>query len=160
MYSTVLLLVAVTALYAGYNLLIKFSSDLAPESATTTILATIALQMAALAVSLTFAAALLIRGGQSFTLPIGAFGWAVAAGLCIGAAEVGYFYLFRGIGGAEPILANLAIPTIVGGTILITLLASWLVLNEPMAGLRLLGAILIIIGIIVMFTADSSAAGR
>ena len=154
MYASLLLLLAITTLYAGYNILIKFSSDLVPESVTSTILATIALQFAALAISSVYAITLLIKGGQALALPAGAFGWAIAAGLCIGAAEIGYFYLFRGVGGGAPMLANLAIPTIVGGTIVITLLVSWLILSEPVTGLRVFGAALAVVGIVTMFAAD------
>ena len=55
MWTGILLLTAITALYAGYNLLVKVSSNHVPESATTTVLATICLQLAALAASGTFA---------------------------------------------------------------------------------------------------------
>ena len=44
-----LLLISVTVLYSGYNLLIKVSASHVPEAATTTIQATICLQLAALA---------------------------------------------------------------------------------------------------------------
>ena len=48
------LLAAVTLLYAGYNLLIKLSGAHVPASATTTVLATLCLQIAALSTSLLF----------------------------------------------------------------------------------------------------------
>jgi hypothetical protein len=38
------------------------------------------------------------------------------AGLCIGGAEIGYLYLFGGIGISKPMPANIAIPVIVSGT--------------------------------------------
>ena len=77
--------------------------------------------------------------------------WAVAAGLCIGAAEIGYFYLFRGIGGGEPMEANVAIPVIVSGAIVLTVILSWLVLREPFTWARLLGAALVAGGVVVLF---------
>ncbi len=157
MYWSFVLLLTVTALYAGYNLLIKLATDQVPQEATSTILATISLQVTALATSLIFAAALGFRGGQTLALPAGALGWAIGAGLCIGAAEIAYFYLFRGFANVGPVAANLAIPTIVGGTVVITVAASWLVLREPVTGLRLLGAGLVVAGIIAMFAADSRA---
>ena len=49
------LLILVTMFYAGYNILVKVSVDHALGTATTTILATISLQLAALSASLIFA---------------------------------------------------------------------------------------------------------
>ncbi len=98
MWTGTFLLIAITALYAGYNLLVKVSSTCVPESATSTVLATICLQLAALAASSTFVLVLLARGGQVLKLSPTAYAWAAGAGLCVGFAEIGYFYLFRGIG--------------------------------------------------------------
>ena len=64
MYWSLVILAGVTALYAGYNLLVKVSSGHVPDAATTPILATISLQAAALAVSLAFAAGLVLQGGH------------------------------------------------------------------------------------------------
>ena len=112
-----LLLITVTVLYAGYNLFIKVSGSHVPEVATTTIAATICLQLAALAISLVFVSVLLVRGGHVMQLSLGAYGWAAVAGLCIGGAEIAYFYLFGGIGTVKPMAANVAIPAIAhGGT--------------------------------------------
>lgn len=155
MYASLALLLGVTVLYAGYNLLVKVSSGHVPDVATTPILATIALQAAALAASAVFAAALVLRGGQSLAVSAPAVSWAVAAGLCIGAAEIGYFYLFRGAGGAEPMAANVAIPIVVSGAIVLTLLVSWLVFREPFTWVRLLGAVLVVAGVATLF-ADSA----
>ena len=94
-----LLLVTVTALYAGYNILIKVSASQVPAAATSTITATICLQLAGLMTSIVFVSVAMIRGGQVLQLTWGAYIWAAAAGLCIGGAEIAYFYLFRGIGG-------------------------------------------------------------
>ena len=157
MYASLTLLLAITALYAGYNLLVKVSSSHLPAAATTPILATVALQAAALAVSAVFAAGLLIRGGHVLAASPPALAWAVAAGLCIGAAEIGYFYLFRGVGGAEPMAANAAIPIVVSGAIVLTLLVSWLVLREPFTWVRILGAALVVVGVLTLF-ADSARA--
>ena len=63
-----LLLLLVTVFYASYNLLVKMSGAAVPPTATTTIVATICLQIAALATSLAFAAALVVKGGEVFTL--------------------------------------------------------------------------------------------
>ena len=151
MAATFILLLTVTALYTGYNLLIKVSSGYVPLETTTTILATITLQVAALGVSCIFALALLVRGGEEFSLSVPAFFWAAAAGLCIGAAEIGYFYLFRGTMDDAPVSANFAIPVIVGGTILLAIAASWIFLNESLSWAKAVGGAMIVAGVIVMF---------
>ena len=157
MYASLVLLLGITVLYAGYNLFVKVSSGHVPAAATTPILATISLQVAALAVSAVFAIGLVMRGGSVLAISPPAFAWAVAAGLCIGAAEIGYFYLFRGIAGSEPMPANVAIPSIISGTIVVTLLVSWLVLREPFTWVRLFGAVLVVCGVVILF-ADSARA--
>ena len=157
MYLSLVILLGVTALYAGYNLLVKVSSGYVPAAATTPILATMSLQAAALAVSVAFAAGLALQGGHVLAVSRAAVVWAVAAGLCIGAAEIGYFYLFRGVGGAEPMAANVAIPVIVSGAIVLTVIVSWLVFREPFTWTRLLGAALVACGVVVLF-ADSARA--
>ena len=157
MYASLVLLFGITLLYAGYNLFVKVSSGHVPAASTTPILATISLQVAALAVSGVFAASLVLRGGQVLAVSTPALSWAVAAGLCIGAAEIGYFYLFRGVAGGEPMAANVAIPSIVSGTIVVTVLVSWLVLREPFTWTRLLGAALVVVGVVTLF-ADSARA--
>ena len=157
MYLSLVILLGVTALYAGYNLLVKVSSGYVPAAATTPILATMSLQAAALAVSVAFAAGLALQGGHVLAVSRAAVVWAVAAGLCIGAAEIGYFYLFRGVGGGEPMAANVAIPVIVSGAIVLAVVVSWLVFREPFTWTRLLGAALVASGVVVLF-ADSARA--
>ena len=157
MYLSLVLLLGITVLYAGYNLLVKVSSGHVPVAATTPILATIALQVAALFVSAVFALGLAVHGGHVLVVSRAAVAWAVAAGLCIGAAEIGYFYLFRGVGGGEPMAANVAIPVIVSGAIVLTLIVSWLVFREPVTWVRLLGAALAVSGVVILF-ADSARA--
>ena len=155
MYLSLVLLLGVTTLYAGYNVLVKVSSSHLPDAATSPILATISLQVAALAVSAAFAVGLTMRGGAVIAISPPAFAWAVAAGLCIGAAEIGYFYLFRGVGGSDPMAGNVAIPIVVSGAIVLTLLASWLVLRETFTWVRLFGAGLVVAGVVTLF-ADST----
>ena len=156
--SGAMLLTIVTFLYAGYNIFVKFSGGHVPASATTTVLATVCLQLAALLVSLTFLGVLAVRGGHEFSLSAAAYSWAIVAGICIGAAEIGYFYLFGGIGGSEPMRASLAIPAIVSGTIVISLLLSVLVLRETFDRMQLFGSALIVLGIVVLFLRDSPGA--
>ena len=151
MFGSVLLLVVVTLLYAGYNLLVKVSSTYVPSAATSTVLATILLQLAALGASLTFASFLLMRGGHVLKLSTPAYSWALGAGLCIGMAEIAYFYLFRGVGDSGPVAANVAIPIIVSGTVAVTALVSYFVLNEGFGPLQIVGTGLVIGGVALIF---------
>lgn len=148
---SVLLLLTVTALYAGYNLLIKVAGSHVPSEVTTTVLATICLQLAALGTSGLFAAMLLLRGGHVMQLPPTAVLWAAAAGVCIGGAEIAYFYLFSGIGSAKPMAASLAVPVIVSGTIVITMFVAFLIFKEPLSWRHLLGSVCIVFGILILF---------
>ncbi len=151
------LLALVTLLYAGYNLFVKVSGGQVPASATTTVLATIAIQLAALFTSLLFLGLLLLRGGHVFTLSAGSYLWAAAAGLCIGAAEIGYLYLFGGVGLAKPMAASLAIPTIVSGTIVIAMAFSALFLKESIGWQQLAGGGLIGVGVVLLFSKGEGA---
>ena len=152
MWTGILLLSAITALYAGYNLLVKVSSNHVPESATSTVLATICLQVAALAASGTFALVLLARGGHVLKLSPAAYAWAAGAGLCIGLAEIGYFYLFRGVGGSGPVAASVAVPVIVTGTVVLTMLVSSVALGESLGAMRMAGTAVVVIGIAMIFS--------
>jgi len=145
------LLALITVLYAGYNLLVKVSGTAVPATATTTIIATICLQIAALATSLAFAAALHARGGEVFTLSGMALFWAVLAGLCIGGAEIAYFYLFGGLGSSEPMSANTAIPIVVSGTIIIAIAVSHFIFREVLTWSQLIGAACVVFGILLIF---------
>ena len=102
--------------------------------------------------SLAFWAILYVNGGHDFRLPGGAIFWAVLAGLAIGAAEIGYFYLFAGIGMIRPVSASIAVPIVVSGAIVISRLAAWLVFDEAMGGRQILGAGYILLGTTVLFS--------
>ena len=145
-----LLLISVTVLYSGYNLLIKVSASHVPEAATTTIQATICLQLAALATSLVFFSFSAIRAGQVFQLTWDTYGWAAAAGLCIGAAEIAYFYLFGGTISGPSMAANVVIPTVVSGTVVITVLATYVLFKETLFPTQLIGVACIILGLILL----------
>ncbi len=147
LFATIALLAAVVVFYSGYNLFIKVSSDHAPESSTSLILATIVLQLAALATSLAFAATLAARGGHTLTINTSTVTWAVFAGISIGAAEIAYFYIFRGVGGAEPLQAGVVVPVIVAGTIVLTTLASVLWFGEPVSPVQIIGVVLVLAGL-------------
>ncbi len=148
---SLLLLVAVTLCYAGYNIFVKLSGSLVPATATTTIMATIGLQLAALAVSVCFYLILSVRGGNVFSLSSGAYFWAAIAGVCIGLAEIGYLYLFAGMGGMPAMSASVAIPVVVSGTIVVAMLFSVMALREPVQLPQIAGAVLICGGVALMF---------
>lgn len=149
--SSLALLAAITVLYAGYNVLVKVSGAHVPAFATTTILATICLQVAALIVSVIFLIILSLRGGHTFQLSKNAYLWAVVAGLCIGLAEIGYFYLFSGVAGFKPMAASRAVPVIVSGTILLAMLFSVFGLKENIGWSQVLGGLFIVCGIVLQF---------
>ncbi len=154
-----LLLVTVTMLYAGYNLLIKVSAAHVPATATSTIAATICLQIAALLTSILFLSIALIRGGQVLQLTWGAYTWAAAAGLCIGGAEIAYFYLFGGVGAIKPMAANLVIPTVVSGTIVITAIAAYFVFRESLTPIQFAGIGCVIFGVALLHIGKGVALG-
>jgi drug/metabolite transporter (DMT)-like permease len=152
------LLSAVTILYAGYNVLIKVSGSYVPATATTTILATISVQVAALLTSVLFLGFLSFRGGQIFSLPPASCLWAALAGVCIGGAEIGYLYLFGGVGLAKPMAATVAIPIIVSGTVVIALLFSILFLGERITLSQILGSALVVLGVLLVFFSNIATA--
>lgn len=154
-----LLLFTVTTLYAGYNLFIKVSASHVPETATTTIAATLCLQVAALTTSIIFVAIGMVRGGQVIQLTPSAYFWAAVAGLCIGGAEIAYFYLFGGLGGIKPMAVNVVIPTVVCGTIAITLVASYFAFGERLAPVQMAGVGCILVGMALLFVGKGAAAG-
>lgn len=155
--SSMALLAAITLLYAGYNIFIKVSGDHVPTAATTTIVATICLQLAALATSLCFAAILLTAGGQDFRLTKPAYIWAAASGVSIGLAEIGYLYLFAGFGVSGPVAASFAIPVIVAGTLLITALVALIVFREAMTLTQILGLVVIGVGVLMLASGRNAA---
>jgi drug/metabolite transporter (DMT)-like permease len=146
------LLVLVTLFYAAYNFLVKISSQHVAAQTTTTIVLTVTLQAAALAFSICFIGYLVFRGGHSFAVSTSAFWWAVGAGLAIGAAEVCYFYLFTGLGGYEPAPAAIVIPTVVSGTVVLSMIAGIVFLGEAATWRQWAGAALVVAGIALMFT--------
>ncbi len=154
-----LLLVTVTTLYAGYNLLIKISASHVPVAATSTIAATICLQLAALTTSMLFLAIAMIRGGQVLQLSWGAYIWAAAAGLCIGGAEIAYFYLFGGIGNVKPMAANVVIPTVVSGTVVITAIAAYFIFRESLSPIQFAGVGCVILGVLLLHLGKGLALG-
>lgn len=154
-----LLLVTVTVLYAGYNLLIKVSASYVPAAATSTIVATICLQIAALTTSIIFVSVAMARGGQVLQLTWGAYIWAAAAGLCIGGAEITYFYLFGSIGTLKPMAANVVIPTVVSGTVVVTVVAAYFIFRESLGPVQFAGVGCIILGMLLLYFGKGLALG-
>ena len=155
--ATILLLISVTVLYAGYNLLVKISSEHVPNLATSTVMATICLQIAALAVSSIFAIYLLSRGGQILQLSWPTYAWAAMAGLCIGAAEIGYFYyLFGNFTAGKSLSASVVIPTVVCGTVIISVIASQFLFKESVSAIQIIGVIVATIGIVMIYTGNQA----
>ncbi len=155
--TSIILLATATFLYAGYNVFVKASGNAVPESAETIVLATVTLQLSALTTSGIFAAVLWNRGVENFSLSTPTFAWAILAGLCIGGAEIAYFYLFGGLDGREQMSASIAIPVIVAGTIVIALFASAVFFGETIAWQQVVGALLIAAGIAVLFHGKTTA---
>jgi len=151
MTASILLLIVVTLLYAGYNIFIKISGTYIPDSANTPVLATICLQAGALAVSLVFMLGMSFHGGFTFKLTGNAYLFATASGVSVGLGSYGYFFLFSGFAGAKPMEASVAIPTVVSGTIVISILVSALVLKEAVRWTQLLGVAFILTGIVLLF---------
>jgi len=147
--KTLIVLGLVTVFYAAYNLLVKVSSGHAGSATTPPVLATITLQLSALTLSTTYLF-YLIQKGQSVAISPRAIPWAIAAGLCIGMAEVLYFVLFRGVAGEPVISASRAIPIIVGGTIAITVVVAGLALGERLSAIEWCGVGLTIVGMLVL----------
>lgn len=151
--TQILLVVFATVLYAGYNLLIKVSGDHVPASASTTILATLILQFSALCTSLLAASFLTMKGTSIFGLTPKAYMWAVLAGICIGAAEIIYLYVFSGLGiDGEKLPANAVIPFVVGGTVVITMIVSAVIFKEAFGWSQMVGSCFIVLGIAFLFT--------
>ena len=153
--TTVGLVILVAFLYAGYNVFVRVSGGAVPAGASTTILATIMLQAVALAASLAFLAWQAVQGGHSFRLGGNVYAWAAAAGLCIGGAEIAYFYLFGGIAAPRPD-ASIAIPAIVAGTIVISVFVAVVALGERMTIANALGVALVLAGILLLLRQPAS----
>ena len=147
--QSLILILLITVCYAGYNLLVKVSGSHNDSVLASPIVATICLQLAALSVSLVYLL-YLMRTATVLSLPIKSYLWAAAAGLSIGIAEVLYFYLFRGFAGEKQVAASFAIPMIVGGTIVLAVVVSWLVFNERINPGQWIGLSLTVAGLLLL----------
>ncbi|MFL2737990.1 MAG: EamA family transporter [bacterium] len=144
------LLITVTLAYAGYNLFIKLAGAQNINN-NNGIAATLCLQIFALIVTSFFSIYLSSLGENIFVLPSKTYLYAVFGGISIGIAEIGYFYLFNASNTDGALNANTAIPIILGGTILVTMIFSFYILKESFNYHKIIGTIFIIIGIYLIF---------
>ena len=144
------LLITVTLAYAGYNLFIKLAGAQNINN-NNGIAATLCLQIFALIVTSVFSIYLSSLGENIFILPSKTYLYAVFGGISIGIAEIGYFYLFNASNTDGALNANTAIPIILGGTILVTMIFSFYILKESFNYHKIIGTIFIIIGIYLIF---------
>ena len=154
MINNLLLLVIVTLSYAGYNLFIKLSSSQNINN-TNSIAATLSLQVFALVVTSIFSVYLFSKGERIFVLPSKSYLYAIFGGISIGFAEIGYFYLFNAANPNGPLNANTAIPVILGGTILITMIFFY-IFRESYSYQKILGTLFIIIGIYLVLIKNNN----
>ena len=146
MTNNLIILVIVTISYAGYNLFIKLASSQNLNNSNS-IAATLCLQLFALFVTILFSFYLFSKGEKIFVLPSKSYLYAIFAGISIGLAEIGYFYLFNESNPKGASNANSVIPVILGGTILITMIFSFIFLSESFSYKRIFGTFFIIFGI-------------
>ena len=146
MINNLIILVIVTISYAGYNLFIKLASSQNLNNSNS-IAATLCLQLFALFVTILFSFYLFSKGEKIFVLPSKSYLYAIFAGISIGLAEIGYFYLFNESNPKGASNANAVIPVILGGTILITMIFSFIFLRESFNYKRIFGTFFIIFGI-------------
>ena len=149
------LLIIVTLSYAGYNLFIKLASSQNTNN-TNSIAATLSLQIIALIVTSIFSVYLFSKGERIFVLTSKTYLHAIFAGISIGFAEIGYFYLFNASNPNGPLTANTAIPVILGGTILITMIFSFYIFRESYNYQKILGTLFIIIGIYLVLIKNNN----
>ena len=84
--------------------------------------------------------------------PPASYKWAVLSGICIGIAEIGYFYLFSGRGLRQTIPTSTAIPITVCGTVVVAFIVSVAFTSEPFGWRQMLGVALVVLGVGVLFT--------
>ena len=106
--------------HAGYNIFIKLSSSQNINN-TNNIAATLFLQLFALIVTSVFSIYLYSKGEKIFVLSSKAYLYAIIAGISIGIAEIGYFVMFNPTNPNGAVNANVAIPIVLGETVLITM---------------------------------------
>lgn len=133
--------------YSGYNLFIKLSSDQTSIGNNNILSATLILQFTALITTLSLSSKLIFSTDKFFILSFKSYTYAILGGICIAAAEIGYFYIFSNKNSSSSLNASSAIPIVIGGTICITFIFSYLFLNEKIYLQNSIGVFLILIGI-------------
>jgi len=146
MFNNLFVILLVTLSYAGYNIFVKLSSSQNINN-TNNIAATLFLQLFALLVTSVFSIYLYSKGEKIFVLTSKAYLYAMIAGISIGIAEIGYFVLFNPTNTNGALNANVAIPIVLGGTILITMFLSFYYFKESYNLNKIIGTLFIIIGI-------------
>ena len=146
MFNNLFVILLVTLSYAGYNIFVKLSSSQNINN-TNNIAATLFLQLFALLVTSFFSIYLYSKGEKIFVLTSKAYLYAMIAGISIGIAEIGYFFLFNPKNTNGALNANVVIPIVLGGTILITMLLSFFYFEETYNLNKIIGTLFIIIGI-------------
>lgn len=135
------ILLILTALFFGlYNFFIKLSSGHIHEILGAVILQVVALGLGGLALLF-----LKLMKSTAFEVSGKGIWFAVWAGLFVGLAEITSFYAF-----SKGIAASVAIPVIVGGTLLVGALLGVIVLKESLTPFQYLGIVLILAGVVIL----------
>jgi len=95
-------------------------------------------------------------GESIFVLPSKTYLYAIFGGISIGVAEIGYFYLFNALNTNVALNANTAIPIILGGTILVTMIFSFYIFEESLNYHKLFGTTFIIFGIYLVVMTNNN----
>ncbi len=136
----VILIIMVLLFYALYNFFISLSSGDIHQVVGALILqitAAIFGGLVLLYLKLTKTELLVSKKGILF---------AVLAGICIGVAEISYFFVY-----SKGISASVAIPMVMGGTVLVGSILGFIFLKESITLWHVLASILIIAGISIMY---------
>lgn len=133
------LLILTAILFGLYNFFIKVSAGHVHE-----ILGAVILQIVAMLLGGVALLFLKVKGATLDFSPKG-IGFAVLAGLAVGLAEITSFYAF-----SKGIAASVAIPVIVGGTIVVGVMLGVFFLKESLTLLQYSAILLILIGIWIL----------
>ena len=151
MISNNLVILLIILFYSGYNLFIKLSSNHTSIENNNILSATLILQFTALITTLSLSSKIIISTDKFFILSFKSYIYAILGGICIAAAEIGYFYIFSNKNSSLSLNASSTIPIVIGGTICITFIFSYLFLNEEIYLQNGIGVILNLIGITLIF---------
>jgi transporter family protein len=133
-----LLALIISALYGGYNLFIKLSSEHIDH-----VLGAAILQNA----SLIFGLAILIYfqvQGKLIKVTSSGVTFSIVAGLFVGLAEILSFYFL------EKVDASQGIPIIIGGSVLAGSILGIVILHETLSFSKMMGILFIILGILIV----------